>query len=65
MKLIGGDYDGDTVFLRGLFSLEANEEAEQIITSKSNVIGPDGKITRSIASIGKDCTMSLYELTKD
>ena len=65
LKLIGGDYDGDTVFLRGLFSLEANEEAEQIITSKSNIIGPDGKITRSIASIGRDCTMSLYELTKD
>lgn len=65
LKAIGGDYDGDTVFLRGLFSLQANEEAEKLIMSKSNVLGADGTAIRGITKIGKDCTVSLYELTKD
>lgn len=65
LKSLGGDYDGDMVFIRGLFSLQANEEAEKIIKAKSNILGASGAPIRSLADIGKDLTVSLYELTKD
>jgi len=65
LKAIGGDYDGDTVFLRGLFSIQANAEAEKIIKAKSNILGPNGTAIRGLTQIGKDCVVSLYELTKD
>lgn len=65
LKSLGGDYDGDTVFLRGLFSIQANQEAAKMIKEKSNVLGADGSPIRGLSKIGKDCTVAIYELTKD
>lgn len=62
---IGGDYDGDMLYMKSVFSKEANEEAERLIYSKTNILKADGKVSRSLADIGKDCVMGLYELTKD
>lgn len=65
LKSLGGDYDGDTVFIRGLFSLQANAEADKMIYAKSNLLGADGSPIRGLTKIGKDCTVTLYCLTKD
>ncbi len=61
---LNGDYDGDTVFLRGVFTEEANTEAEKLIWNKTNFFNAQGKTTRSIGGIGKECILGLYELTK-
>lgn len=57
-----GDYDGDQVTGKGLYSLEANEEAERIMTSKSNIITIQGSNVRKT-----DCEgiQTLYVLTKN
>lgn len=57
---LGGDYDGDTVSLRSVFSKEANAEAEAKIKEKSNFINVQGNISRDI---GKEGLVSLYILT--
>ena len=62
---LGGDYDGDMLYLRAVFTKEANAEAERLIYSKTNIFGTDGKLTRNLKSISKDCIMGLYELTKE
>lgn len=65
LKSLGGDYDGDMVFIRGLYSLQANAEADAMIKAKSNILGATGAPIRGLDLIAKDLTMSLYELTKD
>lgn len=65
LKKLGGDYDGDMVFIRGLYSLEANDEARAKIYAKNNVFDADGLLARRISFIGKDAVVALYELTKE
>lgn len=65
LKSLGGDYDGDMIFIRGLYSLQANAEAEALVKAKSNILGATGEPIRGLDLIGKDLVMSLYELTKD
>ena len=65
LKALGGDYDGDMIFLRGLFSIQANDEAAKLIEAKSNLLNPDGSPSRRLSFIGKDAVVTLYELTKD
>lgn len=65
LKSLGGDYDGDMVFIRGLYSLQANAEAAELVKAKSNILGATGEPIRGLDLIGKDLVMSLYELTKD
>lgn len=65
IKSLGADYDGDMLFFRALFTKEANKEAENLIWKKTNFFFSDGSLSRGISKIGKDCTMSLYQLTKD
>lgn len=62
---LGGDYDGDMLYMKAVFSKEANDEAERIIFSKKNLFQANGELSRSISGIGKDCIMGLYELTKE
>ena len=62
---IGGDYDGDMLYMKSVFSKEANEEAERLITAKSNILTAAGKPSRGLATISKECIMGLYEMTKD
>lgn len=65
LKSLGADYDGDCIFIRGLFSVQANEEAEKIIYAKSNILGANGTPIRGLSKVGKDCVVSLYEFTKE
>lgn len=58
---IDGDHDGDQITSKILFSVEANEEAERIMFSKSNLIAIDGK---SIRTIGNEGIQTLYTMTR-
>ena len=50
----------DTVSLRGLFTKEANQEAERMIKSKTMILGQAGTNARGI---GNEAVLSLYTLT--
>ena len=65
LKALGGDYDGDMLYLKGLFTKEANLEAEKLIYSKSNILNASGGGSRGITKIGKEAIMTLFELTKE
>jgi hypothetical protein len=65
LKALGGDYDGDMLYMRGVFTKEANAEAEKLIYAKSNILTANGSTSRGISKIGKDAVMALYELTKE
>ena len=56
------DYDGDTISVRGVFTQEANIEAEKLIYSKKNLLDNSGK---NIRSLGKEAILGLYCLTKN
>ena len=58
---IGGDYDGDTVIARGVYTLEANEEIEEHMYSKKNMLDLQGK---NIRVSSKDAIQSLFCLTR-
>ena len=60
LKAIGGDYDGDTVSIKGVYTVEANEELESYIKSKKNYIGLDGKNIRKPTN---EAMQTLYNLT--
>ena len=58
---MGADYDGDQVSVRGIWSDEANYEAEQIMNQKMSALNITGTNAKSVA---KEVFNSLYELTK-
>ena len=58
---LDGDFDGDQVTAKGIFSQEANEEAERIMKKKSNLITIDGGIIRSI---GNEGMQTLFTMTR-
>ena len=58
---IGGDYDGDQVTIKGLYSQEANMEAEEIMNSLSYIININGENMRTSS---KECIEGLYQLTR-
>ena len=62
---LNADYDGDCMFFRGLFTKEANAEAERMVWQKSNFFGADGKLSRGLTGVGTDCLIALYELTSE
>lgn len=62
---MGGDYDGDMVYIKPVFSKEANAEAERLIWAKTNMLTAKGKLARTLNGIGKECIMGMFELTKD
>ena len=53
------------VYIKPVFTKEANAEAERLIWAKTNMLTANGGVARSIGSIGKDAIMGLYEFTKD
>lgn len=65
LKAIGGDYDGDVLYMRGVYSKEANAEAEKLIFSKTNILSTNGMSSRGITKIGKEALVSFFELTKE
>lgn len=58
---MGADYDGDQVSVRGIWSDEANLEAEEIMSSKMAVLNITGTNSKVVA---KEVFNALYELTK-
>lgn len=58
---LGGDYDGDTVKSTGIWSDEANAQAEQMMLSKIYCVRTD--LTAAFP-IEKECLNGLYGLTK-
>jgi DNA-directed RNA polymerase beta' subunit len=65
LSAIGGDYDGDVLYMRGVYSKEANAETEKLIYSKTNMLSVNGVASRGITRIGREAMMSLFELTKE
>lgn len=58
---MGADYDGDQVSLRGIWSDEANLEAEKIMGQKMSALNITGTNSKVVA---KEVFNALYELTK-
>lgn len=59
---MGADYDGDQVSVRGIWSDEANLEAEQIMNAKMSALNITGTNSKAVA---KEVFNSMYELTKN
>ena len=58
---ICGDYDGDTVTVRGVYTTEANDELKNHMDSKSNFIDVGGNNIRFSSG---DAIQSIYNLTR-
>lgn len=56
----GGDYDGDTVTFKPIYSVEANAEMQTFLDSKGNFNQLDGINTKTVSKEGIVC---LYTLT--
>ena len=65
LKAMGGDFDGDTTYLKSVFSKEANAEAEKLVYAKTNILGANGIASRGLSKIGREAGVTLYALTKD
>ena len=57
---IGGDYDGDTTTIKGIYTEEANSELDKVMMSKYNFITTANK---GIRTTGNEGIQSLYNLT--
>ena len=57
---MGADYDGDTVIIKPIYTIEANNECRKVEDSKSQIIGMNGLTTRNVS---KENIMALYSLT--
>lgn len=60
LEAMNGDFDGDTVSLRGVFSQEANAEAEEIINSKNYLLNVSGGTTRTVKN---EAIQAIYSMT--
>lgn len=58
---LGGDYDGDQVTIKGVYSQEACIEAEKIMKSKAHILNIYGQNMRKTTNEG---VQTLYMLTK-
>lgn len=54
-------YDGDQVSIKGVFTQEANEEAEKILQSKAHILNIYGENMRRTTNEG---IQTLYMMTK-
>lgn len=59
---MGADYDGDQISARGIWSDEANLEAEEIMSKKMSALNITGTNAKVVA---KEVFNALFELTKD
>ena len=59
--IIGGDYDGDQVSVKGVYTKEANEELLKHINSKQYYVGFSGNLIRETT---KESIQALYNLTR-
>jgi DNA-directed RNA polymerase beta' subunit len=61
LNSLGGDYDGDTMSLRGVHTVEANQEADRLIKAKTNMLDQQGRNSRTL---GNEAVQALYTLTR-
>lgn len=61
LKAIGGDYDGDTASVKGVYTKEANQELMDYMDSKLNYIGFDGSVIRTTTN---EAIQSIFNLTR-
>ena len=61
LSSIGGDYDGDQVGVKGVWSVEANEECRKIIESKAYYLDLNGM---NIKVSTNEAVQAIYSLTK-
>lgn len=61
LAAMGGDYDGDTIICKGVYTTEANEELDAFQNSKANYLDFGCKPSKSSTA---DVIQSLYALTK-
>ena len=62
LDTIGGDYDGDTISAKAMYSVEANEEIINIINSPQHFLNCEGKL---LATMTNEGTFTLFNMTKD
>jgi DNA-directed RNA polymerase beta' subunit len=60
-EALGADFDGDRIRVFGLFTQEANAEAERIIRSPKNVAESVGGASRVVKNEG---ILTIYSLTR-
>ena len=58
---MGGDYDGDQVTVKGVYTEEANQELEEFMNSKQNYVTFGCKPSKASAG---DAIQSIYVFTK-
>lgn len=58
---IGGDYDGDTVSVKIVYSIQANQEAEDLIHKMKQYIRIDGS---NVRMIGNEPYLTFYNMTR-
>lgn len=61
LDAIGGDYDGDTVSAKILFTIEANEEAEAQLNNIRHYVSIQGDLVRIL---GNETFLTFYNMTK-
>lgn len=61
LKGYGGDYDGDQVSVKAVYTVEANEELFKYMDSKANFINSGGN---NIRVSSNEAVMAIYSLTK-
>lgn len=61
LKAFGGDYDGDQLSIKGIFSQEANAECDRIVRGKANILDINASNVRKSTN---ECIQTLYTLTK-
>ena len=62
LKGMGGDFDGDQVSVRGIWTDEANREAEEIMNRKMTALNITGTNSRVV---GNEILNSYYALSKE
>lgn len=61
LKGLGGDYDGDQTTVKGVYSQEANKEAEKLLYAKTHILDVSGSNMRTTTNEG---VQTLYMLTR-
>ena len=61
LDAIGGDYDGDTVSVKILFSIEANEEAAKAVRDIKHYVSIQGNLIRVL---GNEAYLTFYNMTR-
>lgn len=59
---LGGDYDGDQISIKGVFTQEANQEAEDIMFSIKHYVSINGTMMRTV---GNEIFLTYYNMTKE